>query len=64
MKGSPNLKKDEIPIQDEEIATHQEAVPLPWFAGARKISGRWISEATDRITKAVAQTGKKGAKGK
>ena len=40
---------DELPVEAEEVATHQEAIPLPYLAGTRKIAGRWISGARNMI---------------
>lgn len=51
MKGpnKPEVEKDSI--QEEEVATHQEAIPVPYFAGTRKIAVRWITPAISIITK-------------
>lgn len=50
-KGTPSIETDDLPLEDEEIATHQEAVPVPYLAGTRKIAGRWISPALNMLTK-------------
>jgi hypothetical protein len=49
-KGMKSLATDEMPIEDEEISTHQEAVPVPAFGGTRKLAVRWLGEAVDMIT--------------
>ena len=38
-------EREDAPVQDEEIATHQEAIPVPWLAGTRRVALRWISPA-------------------
>lgn len=52
---------DEMPIEDEELATHQEAIPLPFLAGTRKIAVRWIGPAANMVTQQSTdpQVGKK-----
>jgi hypothetical protein len=32
-----------IPVDDEQISTAPQAVPVPYVAGTRKIALRWIS---------------------
>ncbi len=52
MKSAPtDITKDEVPVQEEEIATHQEAIPVPYLAGTRRVSLRWLTDATDMATK-------------
>lgn len=59
-KSMDKLATDELPVEPEEVATFQEAVPVPWFAGTRKLAVRWIDAATNRITKkAKTPAGKK-----
>jgi hypothetical protein len=41
---------DETTLEAEELATHQENVPLPWLAGTRKIAVRWLDNALDQRT--------------
>jgi hypothetical protein len=56
----PKHEKDDIPVEAEELATHQEAIPLPYVAGTRHIAGRWMAPATAMITKKAEGTpGKK-----
>ena len=62
MKGSrTDIEKEDVPVQEEEIATHQEAIPIPWLAGTRRLSLRWITDATDMATRQAkdANSGKK-----
>jgi hypothetical protein len=62
--GSKAIKTpatDETALQDEQIATHQEAIPLPYLAGTRKIAVRWIGPAERMLTNQSTdnQVGKK-----
>lgn len=50
MKGT-DIEKQDVPVQEEEIATHQEAIPVPYLAGTRRVSLRWITDATEMATK-------------
>lgn len=50
MKGT-DIEKEDVPVQEEEIATHQEAIPVPYLAGTRRVSLRWITDARDMQTK-------------
>jgi hypothetical protein len=50
-KGNLDIEKDDLPAEEEEIATHQEAIPVPYMAGTRRIAGRWITPALDMIAK-------------
>lgn len=45
-----DLEKEDWPVGEEEITTHQEAVPVPYMAGTRKVALRWISPAVDLVT--------------
>jgi hypothetical protein len=49
-KGMSAKATDEMPVEDEEIATHQEAVPVPFLGGTRKIAVRWLGPAANLIT--------------
>jgi hypothetical protein len=44
-----------LPVEPEEIATHKEAVPVPWWAGTRKIAVRWMTPAMLMITEQAPQ---------
>lgn len=43
--------RDEWPVEDEDIATHQEAIPVPYMAGTRRIGLRWMTPALDMRTR-------------
>jgi hypothetical protein len=57
----PDLETATLPVEEEEVATHQEAVPLPYVAGTRKVAVRWLGPATALITRQAPKekTGKK-----
>ena len=54
----PNL----LPFQQENVATNQQAIPLPYLAGIRLIGLRWMTSALDEVTQ-QAGSGKKGGGG-
>ena len=35
--------KEPIPIEDESLSTHQEAVAVPWVAGTRLVAAVWLT---------------------
>lgn len=46
MSKSPKQQPAEladVPTAPESLATNQQAIPLPLFAGERKIAARWIT---------------------
>ena len=46
MPKSPKQQPAElasVPTPPESLSTNQQAVPLPLFAGERKITARWIT---------------------
>jgi hypothetical protein len=49
-----------LPFQAENLATNQQAIPLPYLAGTRVIALRWITSATSEVTTQAQGTGKKG----
>lgn len=53
------VKKELLPFQKENVATNQQAVPLPYVRGTRLVAVRWITPATDQVTQ-DAPSGKKG----
>jgi hypothetical protein len=53
-------KTEPLPFQKENVATNQQNVPLPYFAGERVIAGRWISPALNQIRQQATGAGKKG----
>ena len=65
MKGGSNIKPDNkldtANIQGTDFSTNQQAVPVPWFVGERKISVRWVSPVYNQFTKEapVERPGKK-----
>ncbi len=60
-KAPATAETDAVPIGDEEMATHQEAVPAPYLAGTRRVALRWMTGALDRVTQQApdAPAGKK-----
>jgi len=50
-KGNPNLKPEAEPevIEPDQASTSQEAVPVPWMAGERRIAVKWISRTYNII---------------
>lgn len=51
MKGNINpTELDETTVEDEEISTHQETIPLPYLAGTRRLAVRWIDGALNMVT--------------
>ena len=59
-KGMKHNPTDDLPVGDEEVTTHQEAVPLPYLAGTRKTACRWMTQAVNMLTKkSKTQAGKK-----
>lgn len=49
-----------VPFQQENVATNQQDIPLPYFAGERLIALRWITPAMNEVTQQVKGNGKKG----
>jgi hypothetical protein len=60
LSTSKPVQKQLLPFQQESVATNQQSVPLPYLAGTRLISIRWISPALNEIVVQVAGNGKKG----
>jgi len=54
------VQKQLLPFQQENVASNQQAVPLPYMAGTRLIAVRWISPALNEVTQQVKGSGKKG----
>lgn len=47
---------------EEDISTNQEALPVPYIAGERKVAVRWMTDVYNQYTVEVqVDTGKKGA---
>lgn len=49
-----------VPFQQENLATNQQNVPLPYVRGTRLVAGRWISGAINMVSHDVPATAKKG----
>jgi len=41
--GYYNTSPKALPVDDEEVSTAPQAVPVPFIAGTRKVAIRWIS---------------------
>lgn len=53
-------KQELLPFQRENVATNQQAIPLPYLAGTRVVAVRWLTPALDKVTIQVPGGGKKG----
>lgn len=42
---------DDTTLEDEELATHQETIPVPYIAGTRMVALRWLGPAYDMVTR-------------
>ena len=49
-----------LPFQQEQLATNQQRIPLPYSRGERLIAGRWIAPALDEIKQQVPKSSGKG----
>lgn len=54
------VKQEPLPFQKENVASNQQAVPLPYLAGTRLVAVRWITPALNQVTQQVKGGGKKG----
>lgn len=54
-------QKDDLGVENESFATAQEAVPLPFLAGRRKIAPIWITRIINQraVEAEDARPGKK-----
>lgn len=44
-KGKSDLTAyDSTTLQEEDIATNQEAIPVPLFSGTQLVALRWVSD--------------------
>jgi hypothetical protein len=50
-KGTNAPEKDDLPVEEEDVATSQEGIPIPWHGGTRRVAVRWITPALDMLTK-------------
>lgn len=48
-KGNISPERDETTIEEEDIATHQEAIPFPLSGGKRLVAVRFLDEARHQI---------------
>lgn len=53
-------KKELLPFQQENVATNQQNIPLPYVRGTRLVAGRWITPALNKVEHTVPGAGKKG----
>jgi hypothetical protein len=44
-------EREDLPIEEEEMATSQEGIIVPWLNGTRRLAVRWVSSAEDMITR-------------
>lgn len=54
------IKQELIPFQKENLATNQQAIPLPYLAGTRVVAVRWLTPALNQLNVQVPGGGKKG----
>jgi hypothetical protein len=54
------IKQELLPFQKENLASNQQAVPVPYVRGTRLIAVRWITPALNQITQNAPGGGKKG----
>jgi len=49
-KGKANVGEyDPTTLEDEDLPTHQEAIPVPCLSGTRLVALRWISPALNMV---------------
>lgn len=53
-------QKKLLPFQDENVASNQQRIPLPYVRGTNLVAVRWVSPAINRVVHQVPGTGKKG----
>lgn len=58
-KGN-SATRDEWPMEDEEVSTHQEAIPVRFLGGTRRVSAQWLDKALNMMT--IRRKGKFGKK--
>jgi hypothetical protein len=49
-KGPP-AEVDETTMEDEDISTHQETIPIPLISGTRNLALRWLAPAYDMVSR-------------
>jgi hypothetical protein len=50
-KKNTTEEPDPTGLDDQQLSTSQEAVPLPWLAGERKIAVKWISRIYNQFAR-------------
>ena len=55
----PSNEPDPANLDQSELVSNQEAVPVPWFCGERKIALTWISPIYNQFTTDAPAEGKK-----
>jgi hypothetical protein len=53
-------EKQLLPFQQENVATNQQQIPVPYLAGERVVALRWLTGITDVRTKPADSNTKKG----
>lgn len=48
-----------VPFQKENVATNQQAIPVPYLAGERLIAVRWLTPTMGLVSKQADTQGKK-----
>lgn len=56
---APPQQKTLLPFQQENVATNQQSIPLPYLGGTRVIALRWMTPAMSKVTTQVQGAGKK-----
>lgn len=42
-------------LKEEDLATHQEAIPIPFIFGTQNVALRWLTQAIDRTARQAPQ---------
>ena len=42
---------DETTMEGEDVATHQETIPIPMISGTRLLALRWLTPAMNQVTR-------------
>jgi hypothetical protein len=53
------VKKQLLPFQQENVASNQQSIPLPYLAGVRLVAIRWFTPALNEVTQKASKS-KKG----
>ncbi|HEY1791572.1 MAG TPA: hypothetical protein VGG34_01525 [Opitutaceae bacterium] len=49
-----------LPFQQENVASNQQNVPIPYLGGERLMALKWIQPALGEMTQQATGSGKKG----